>query len=120
MQWKNTETPTFAGSDGNSITGPDVVETMQLLDRDGNVVATFRKGVDGSFTFEPAGEIQGDITSGTVELAESYSDDGSHQTVAADLELAAGAGTSDAGDTAFIAPAMFNLLGADLTKANNY
>lgn len=51
MRWKNTETPTFAGSDGTHITGPDVVETMQLLDRDGTVVATFTKAVDGTISW---------------------------------------------------------------------
>jgi hypothetical protein len=124
MQWKNTETPSFAGSDGTAITGPDVVETMQLFDRNGAVVATFTKQVDGSFVFSAPATLSGTAlegahTSGTVELAETYGDDGSHQTVAADLDLEAAAGTSEAGNTAFVAPAMFNLTGADLTKTNN-
>lgn len=57
MQWKNTETPTFAGSDGNGITGPDVVETMQLLDRSGNVVATFTKNVAGDLSLAMSGSL---------------------------------------------------------------
>jgi len=46
MRWQNTETPTFAGSAG-SAGEPAVVETMQLLDRDGAEVAAFEKSVDG-------------------------------------------------------------------------
>jgi len=57
MQWKNTETPTFAGSDGTRITGPDVVEMFELLDREGNVVATFQKAVDGSLSLQMAGSV---------------------------------------------------------------
>jgi hypothetical protein len=57
MQWKNTETPTFVGSDGNQISGPDVVETMQLLDRNGNVLATFTKDVSGAAALQVNGEL---------------------------------------------------------------
>lgn len=54
------------------------------------------------------------------EQSDSYAGSGSHQTVAADLDLAVGAGTSAAGDTAFLAAGMFNLLGDALTKTKNY
>jgi hypothetical protein len=61
MQWKNTEVPTFAGSGGSS---PAVVETLELLDRDGNVLKTFTKDVAGllvesvgGMDFSSAGEI---------------------------------------------------------------
>jgi hypothetical protein len=54
-----------------------------------------------------------------VEIAASYDAAGSYQPVAADLELGAGAGAG-AGDSAFLAALMGNLLGADLTKTNNY
>ncbi len=47
MRWKNTSTPTFAGSAG-SAGKPAVVETMQLLDDAGNEVAVFTKAVDGA------------------------------------------------------------------------
>ena len=47
MRWQNIETPTFAGSAG-SAGEPAVVETMQLLDRDGNEVVAFTKAVDGT------------------------------------------------------------------------
>jgi len=47
MRWQNTETPTFAGSAG-SAGEPAIVETMQLLDHDGNEVAAFTKAVDGT------------------------------------------------------------------------
>jgi hypothetical protein len=49
MRWKNTSTPTFAGSAG-SAGKPSVVETMQLLDDAGNEVAVFTKAVDGGKT----------------------------------------------------------------------
>jgi len=57
MQWKNTETPTFAGSDGTRLTGPDVVETFELRDRLGNVVGTFTKDVTGAFSFTFSGSV---------------------------------------------------------------
>jgi hypothetical protein len=57
------------------------------------------------------------LTSG---LSEVYGAAGSHQVVAADLELGADAGTSDSGDTDFLAPIMGNLLGADLSKTHTY
>ena len=120
MQWKNTETPTFAGSDGTRITGTDVVETMQLLDRNGNVVATFTKQVDGTFVFVPQGSLQGTHNSGTVEISsDEYSDDGSYQPVWSDLNLAAGAGTSEEGDSSYLAAMMGNVIGATLTKTKN-
>lgn len=46
MRWKNTSTPTFAGSAG-SAGKASIVETMQLLDDDGNECAVFTKAVDG-------------------------------------------------------------------------
>jgi hypothetical protein len=55
-----------------------------------------------------------------IEFADTDDSDSSHQTVAADLELDATAGTSDAGDTAFKAAGMFNILGDALTKVNTY
>lgn len=50
----------------------------------------------------------------------TYSGTGSYQPLAVDLELAAAAGTSDVGDTSFLAPIMGNLLGDALTKTHNY
>lgn len=49
MRWKSTETPTFAGSAGSN-RAPAVAETMELLDRDGAVVATYTKAVDGTLS----------------------------------------------------------------------
>lgn len=49
MQWRNIETPTFAGSAGSSV-GPTVVEQMQLVDKEGNVVKAFTKAIDGTMT----------------------------------------------------------------------
>lgn len=54
------------------------------------------------------------------EVADTHAGSGSHQTVAADLELDAGAGTSDQGDTSFLGAIMGNLLGAALTKTHNF
>lgn len=61
MRWANTETPTFAGSDGTGITGPDVVETMVLYDRQGNAVFTLTKDVDGNFTHNLTGATSAEI-----------------------------------------------------------
>lgn len=55
-----------------------------------------------------------------IELTDTREGPGSHQTVAGDLTLDPDAGTSDAGDTDFLAAGMFNLLGENLTKTNNY
>lgn len=82
MQWKNTETPTFAGSDGTGITGPDVVETLQLTDRGGNVLATFTKAVDGTVTLALTGNlsvtgdasVSGNVTETITEAELSLSD----------------------------------------------
>lgn len=49
-----------------------------------------------------------------------YEEEGSFQPVAVDLNLAAGAGTSDAGDTSFLGAIMGNILGAALTKTHNF
>ena len=57
---------------------------------------------------------------GKIEFSQSDETEGSYQIVAADLEMNAGAGTSEAGDTDFKAPAMFHVTGADLTKLHNY
>jgi hypothetical protein len=120
MQWKNTETPTFAGSNNSSVEGPDVVETMQLLDRNGNVVATFTKQVDGTFVFAPQGSLQGTHNSGTVEItSDEYEDAGSFQPIWADLNLAAAAGTSEEGDSSYLAAMMGNVFGTALTKVHN-
>jgi hypothetical protein len=56
MYWKNTETPTFAGSAGSG-RAPAVVEQFDLVDRDGNVVATFTRSVTGVITHNVAGAI---------------------------------------------------------------
>ena len=55
MRWQNTETPTFAGSAG-SAGEPAIVETMQLLDHDGNVIAAVVKSVDGNVTMSVDGQ----------------------------------------------------------------
>lgn len=57
MRWRNTETPTFIGSRGTRNSGPDVVEILELLDRNGNVVATFGKAVDGSGSLTLTGDL---------------------------------------------------------------
>lgn len=73
-----------------------------------------------SFSSTPVDPTAEDQVGGSVILSKVYGDADSYQPVAVDLELEAGAGTSDAGDTAFIAPIMGNALGADLTKTHNY
>lgn len=54
MRWKNTETPTFAGSSGSG-NAPAIAETFELLDRDGNVIGTVTKDVTGAFSFAFSG-----------------------------------------------------------------
>jgi len=49
-----------------------------------------------------------------------YSGTDSYQVVEADMNVAAGVGSADGGDPSFIATAMFNILGADLTDDANY
>ena len=65
---------------------------------------------------------------GTTDLSPSiqvltektYTAAASFQLLAADLTLAPGAGTSDAGDSSFLGAAMGNILGSNLTKTHNY
>lgn len=66
MRWRNTETPTFAGSDGRSDGSPDVAEVMELLDRENNVLATFTKSVAGTFSHDLSGS--DDVTATPTEL----------------------------------------------------
>jgi hypothetical protein len=58
MRWRNTETPTFAGSNNNGNAGPDVVEVLDLLDRNDSVVATFTKSVSGALSLAMNGAVQ--------------------------------------------------------------
>lgn len=66
----------------------------------------------GSFTI-PAGE-------SLLASATEYSDVGSYQPVAPDLNLAAGAGSDDGSDPSYLGTVMGNVLGADLTEDANY
>jgi hypothetical protein len=122
MQWKNTETPTFAGSDGTSITGPDVVETLDLLDRDGNALATFSKAVDGSSSLQLEGglNVVGNLEAPIVGNTDPYSDSHSYQPVGPDLTIAATAGSNDGTNPKFLAAVMGNLIGDTPTNDSNY
>jgi hypothetical protein len=55
-----------------------------------------------------------------IEAAPTRAGAGSFQPIAVDLNLDADAGTSEAGDTDFLAPIMGNLLGDGLTQESNY
>jgi len=116
MRWRNTENPTFAGSDGNAITGPDVVETLDLLDRDGNVAATFAKDVEGAFTLN----VNGNINSPIVGNVDAYEGSGSFQPVGPDLTIAATAGSDVGTNPKFLAAVMGNLTGETPTNDSNY
>lgn len=48
-----------------------------------------------------------------------YADDGSRQAIEADFNVAAAAGTSDEGDSAYLGGVMGNVLGTALTKTHN-
>lgn len=60
------------------------------------------------------------IEDSTITTSPTTNAVGSFQAVAADLNLGVNAGTSDGGDTDFLAPVMGNVLGTNLTKTNNY
>lgn len=62
----------------------------------------------------------GDISNEGVEIAVVREGSGSFQVFAGDLELDPDAGTSDSGDTDFLAGVMGNVIGEDLTKTHNY
>src|SRR5215204_2972695 len=106
MRWRNTETPTFAGSDGTKITGPDVVETFELLDRDENVAAAFTKDVEGVFTLN----VNGNLNSPIVGSSSAYEDSGSFQPVGVDFELSPTAGSDEGTDPKTLAAIMGNVL----------
>lgn len=55
MRFQNTETATFAGSDGTG-NRPDYAESMTLYDRDGNEVAVFAKTVAGAVSLTVGGD----------------------------------------------------------------
>lgn len=57
---------------------------------------------------------------GDIELSETYSALGSHQTMAADLTLGAAAGSNDGANPKFLGAIMGNVLGSNLTKSANY
>lgn len=70
MKWQNTETPGFAGTpraDGS----PSVVETMELVDRDGAVVATFTKNSLRALSFNMDGSVSqtGPVTYKTADTS---------------------------------------------------
>lgn len=56
----------------------------------------------------------------TIEAVETYTDTGSHQTLAADLNLSEDVGSADGSDPKYIASIMGNLHGASLEKDANY
>lgn len=60
------------------------------------------------------------LGSESLEFSVTRAGAGSFQVIAADLELDAAAGTSEAGDTDFLAPVMGNAIGDTLTKTHNY
>jgi len=74
------------------------------IDDDSNI--TLKPGKNRGVLIEPAGG--------------EYTGTGSYQLLGVDLNLDAAAGTSEAGDTDFLAPIMGNVLGENLTKTNNY
>lgn len=62
MRWRNTETPTVAGSAG-SLGAPAVVELMELVDRNGNVLLSLTKDVAAAFALAIAGSMSATGTS---------------------------------------------------------
>jgi hypothetical protein len=78
MRWRNTETPTFPGSAGSSL-APAVAETMELVDRSGNVVLAYTKDV--------AGTVGNTVTGATPTELDQFNDVSAYQ----ESILAAGA-----------------------------
>lgn len=76
--------------------------TRTVIDTDGNLTVT-------ALTIDE-----------NIVAAPSYSDEGSYQTVEADLNVAAAAGSADGADPSFIGAVMGNVIGDDLTKDANY
>lgn len=76
-----------------------------------------------SSTKDAVQRFNGSVKKFTTEIIDFVVNDhggkGSFQVVPADLDLEPAAGTSDAGDTDFLAAVMGNLLGDSLTKTNN-
>lgn len=56
MQWRNTETPSFSGTPRTG-GAPSIVETLELIDRDGAVVGSFNKDSAGALSFDMAGAV---------------------------------------------------------------
>lgn len=69
-------------------------------------------------TFLDSNEVVSEM--GFHEWVESYNGSGSRQGLAYDLEVGAQVGSDEGTDPKYIAPAMFNLLGADLENGANY
>lgn len=63
--------------------------------------------------------IQGSKIADMLEMVREYSESDSHQGIAVDLTLDAGAGSTDGSDPSYLAAAMFNLLGADMTAGQD-
>lgn len=117
MRWRNREVPTFAGSAGSN-GAPAIVEIYELVDRNDVVAATFTKAVDGTVSLD-LGEstLQATLTGDEpIEIIDADASTGSHQAIAADLELAATAGRDT---SAYKGAIMGNVIGSALTKLGN-
>src|ERR1051325_12174089 len=122
MRFHNTETPTFAGSAGSG-KAPAVVETLDLLDRDDNVLGTFTKDVEGNSSLQLEGDLTvvGNLEAPIVGNSDPYSDSHSYQPVGPDLNLAATAGSDDPTNPKFLAAVMGNVVGDEaLENQANY
>lgn len=110
------EDTTFAGS--VTITGGQYDTPRLSIKRDGDAYACLTLEADGTIL---TGDGSAAPTTSYLSRTATYSTSGSHQEVAADLTLAAAAGSAGAGgDTDYLAAIMGNVLGADLTKIANY
>lgn len=91
MRFVNTETPTFAGSDGTG-KAPDVAESLTLVDREGNVLLTFAKSVAGAFTQTETGEdaVQAQLDSRMITKLVTFTEDATSTTHTGTVTLPAG------------------------------
>lgn len=92
MRWRNTETPTYAGSDGTA-GAPDVAETFELLDRNNSAVLTVTKAVDGTVSLVQTGEtdIQTQLDSRMIVKTVTFTEDETSTSHVGTVAIPAGA-----------------------------
>ena len=99
-----------SSNDGSLVVGDDLTVRQ----------TTYFFSTDGARLEVSDVQAEADIAGAVEVVSEEYAADGSYQPVAADLNLAAAAGTSASGDTSFLAGVMGNIIGSALSKTHNF